>query len=308
MRSGGVRRRTSGGGSVAHPGRRVEEGLALLDEAGVAAVSGDLDPLSPGLVYCELVCGPAGARAVRHRRGVDRGDGAVVPDECHREHAWTLPRAPRGDPEVARGVRQGGARGAGGLRGAEPVSAPSDGMAALRARTDPAAQGRRRRRRGGLPGRASRRLGAPARSRAGASGAGRAGRGGRRDTGGTGASLAGSFEGAASGQRTAAGTAARRAGGDRDRGRRHRPSPCSGRRAGAGGRAVPEQGAGRRRDAGSGTGAARGGRRGGGGTVLLGCCTTVERDRGALRGRARADRRIRTVSVNRPIQVSLYDL
>jgi tetratricopeptide (TPR) repeat protein len=34
----------------------VEDGLALLDEAGVAAVSGDLDPLSTGLVYCELVC------------------------------------------------------------------------------------------------------------------------------------------------------------------------------------------------------------------------------------------------------------
>src|SRR5215218_2449848 len=34
----------------------IEEGLALLDEAGVAAVSGDLDPLSTGLVYCELVC------------------------------------------------------------------------------------------------------------------------------------------------------------------------------------------------------------------------------------------------------------
>jgi tetratricopeptide (TPR) repeat protein len=37
-------------------GGDVEEGLALLDEAGVAAVSGDLDPLSTGLVYCELVC------------------------------------------------------------------------------------------------------------------------------------------------------------------------------------------------------------------------------------------------------------
>jgi hypothetical protein len=34
----------------------VQEGLALLDEVGVAAVSGDLDPLSTGLVYCELVC------------------------------------------------------------------------------------------------------------------------------------------------------------------------------------------------------------------------------------------------------------
>jgi hypothetical protein len=34
----------------------VQRGLALLDEAGVAILSGDLDPLSTGVVYCELVC------------------------------------------------------------------------------------------------------------------------------------------------------------------------------------------------------------------------------------------------------------
>ena len=34
----------------------VRAGLALLDEVGVATVSGDLDPLSTGIVYCELVC------------------------------------------------------------------------------------------------------------------------------------------------------------------------------------------------------------------------------------------------------------
>ena len=34
----------------------VAEGLELLDEVGVAAVSGGLDSLSTGLVYCELVC------------------------------------------------------------------------------------------------------------------------------------------------------------------------------------------------------------------------------------------------------------
>lgn len=34
----------------------VQHGLALLDQAGVAIVSGDLDPLSTGVVYCELVC------------------------------------------------------------------------------------------------------------------------------------------------------------------------------------------------------------------------------------------------------------
>lgn len=32
------------------------DGLALLDEAGLAAISGDLDALSTGVVYCELVC------------------------------------------------------------------------------------------------------------------------------------------------------------------------------------------------------------------------------------------------------------
>ena len=34
----------------------VSQGLELLNEAGVAAVSGELDPLSTGIVYCELVC------------------------------------------------------------------------------------------------------------------------------------------------------------------------------------------------------------------------------------------------------------
>ncbi len=34
----------------------VREGLALLDDVGAAMVSADLDPLSTGLVYCELVC------------------------------------------------------------------------------------------------------------------------------------------------------------------------------------------------------------------------------------------------------------
>jgi hypothetical protein len=34
----------------------VQRGLALLDQVGVATVSGELDPLSTGVVYCELVC------------------------------------------------------------------------------------------------------------------------------------------------------------------------------------------------------------------------------------------------------------
>ena len=39
----------------------VQQGLALLDEVGVATVSGDLDPLSTGVVYCELVCALQGS-------------------------------------------------------------------------------------------------------------------------------------------------------------------------------------------------------------------------------------------------------
>ena len=34
----------------------VERGLTSLEAAGMAAISGDLDPLSTGVVYCELVC------------------------------------------------------------------------------------------------------------------------------------------------------------------------------------------------------------------------------------------------------------
>lgn len=34
----------------------VERGLELLDDAGTAVMSGDLDPLATGMVYCELVC------------------------------------------------------------------------------------------------------------------------------------------------------------------------------------------------------------------------------------------------------------
>ena len=37
-------------------GGDVHEGLALLDEVGVAVVSDNLDSLSTGLVYCELIC------------------------------------------------------------------------------------------------------------------------------------------------------------------------------------------------------------------------------------------------------------
>lgn len=39
---------------------QVDEGLRLLDEAAVATVSGELDALSVGIVYCELICAMQG--------------------------------------------------------------------------------------------------------------------------------------------------------------------------------------------------------------------------------------------------------
>ncbi|CCG02249.1 hypothetical protein [Blastococcus saxobsidens] len=38
----------------------VERGLELLDEAAVSVVSGELDPLGAGMVYCELICAMQG--------------------------------------------------------------------------------------------------------------------------------------------------------------------------------------------------------------------------------------------------------
>jgi hypothetical protein len=54
----------------------VEEGLALLDEAAVAVVSGELDPLTAGMAYCELVCAMQGLaqydRAEQWTQAMDR--------------------------------------------------------------------------------------------------------------------------------------------------------------------------------------------------------------------------------------------
>ena len=39
---------------------RVEEGLELLDEIGVVLMSGEYDPLTTGMMYCELICAAQG--------------------------------------------------------------------------------------------------------------------------------------------------------------------------------------------------------------------------------------------------------
>lgn len=60
----------------------IEEGLRLLDEAAVATVSGRLDPLSVGIVYCELICAMQGLaqydRAAEWTEAMERWRGGVA--------------------------------------------------------------------------------------------------------------------------------------------------------------------------------------------------------------------------------------
>ena len=80
----------------------VQRGLALLGEAGAAALSGGACiPPRPGWSTAAGVR-PAGPGPVRPCRAMDRGDGAVVPGQCHRQPSRALPRAPGGDPPAAR--------------------------------------------------------------------------------------------------------------------------------------------------------------------------------------------------------------
>src|SRR5215212_5695043 len=215
---------------------------------------------------------------------MDRGHGAVVRDQCHREPPWALPGPPRRDPQAARLLRRGGTSGAGGLRGTAPLSATRAGMAAERARTDPTAQGRHRGRGGGAVGGASRRVGSPTGSGAGASGPRRRGHRGGLHTRRARAPLGGALQGATTQHPPAARTAAGGAGRDRDRDRRPRPGPIGRRRAGAHRRPIREQSVGRQRGPRSRKGPARRRRCGGGGTVLIGSGATLERSRRPLCG------------------------
>ena len=72
---------------------RIDDGMALIDESTVAAVSGDLDPMTTGKIYCSTisVCRDLSdwRRAVEDRRG----RAMVRPPEDLRL-SWNLPRAP----------------------------------------------------------------------------------------------------------------------------------------------------------------------------------------------------------------------
>jgi tetratricopeptide (TPR) repeat protein len=90
-------------GTVLVSSGRVEEGLALLDEATAAAVSGELEPLATGVIYCVTIescqtlgeCGRALEWTEAANRWCDRLDVTGFPGACqiHRAEGLRL----RGD-------------------------------------------------------------------------------------------------------------------------------------------------------------------------------------------------------------------
>ena len=198
----------------------------------MATVSGDLDPLSTGVVYCELVCALQGLAqydmAEEWTEAMERWCQTNAIGSLHGRC-----RVHRAEILRLRGCAMRPRSGAPGLRGAAPVPATRARVAAERARTDPAAQGRHHGRGGSLVGRRPRRVGSPTGSRAGAAGPGGRRHGGCLHPGCPRAALAGALEGAAAEHRPAARAAARGAGRDRDRRRRYRSGPIGRRRAGA---------------------------------------------------------------------------
>jgi class 3 adenylate cyclase len=85
------------GALLVHSGR-VDEGLALLDEATAAAVSGELEPLAAGIVYCCTIdscqalgdCGRAAEWTDAANRWCDRLDVTGFPGVCRIHRAEIL--------------------------------------------------------------------------------------------------------------------------------------------------------------------------------------------------------------------------
>ena len=101
----------------------VRHGLDLVDEAGVATVSGELDATSTGMLYCELVCTLQGLGqydlAEQWTEAMERWSRG----KRHRQHPWPLPGAPCRDPSAARGDRRGRTGGPDGMRRAATLPA-----------------------------------------------------------------------------------------------------------------------------------------------------------------------------------------
>ena len=131
---------------------RIDEGLDLLDEIAMDLMSGSVDPLTTGMMYCELICAAQGmalqARVIEWTEVMDRWQrGAAigsVSGRCRVHRAEIL--------RISGSVRRSRAGGPRGVRGVAPMDASGVRLAAGRTRQHPLAQGRSGRRGGGVPG------------------------------------------------------------------------------------------------------------------------------------------------------------
>ena len=174
----------------------VQQGLVLLDDAGVATVSGELDALSTGVVYCELVCALQGLalydEAEQWTEAMERWCETNAIGSLHgrcRVHRAEILRL-RGSCDEAQ------QSSVDGMRGAAPILAAGARVATERAGSDSAAPRRHRRGRGSPVGGSSGRVGSPTGSGAGASGPRRRGRCRGFDTRRPRAPVAGAVQGA----------------------------------------------------------------------------------------------------------------
>ena len=265
----------------------VQEGLALLNEAGVATLAGDLDPLSTGVVYCELVCALQGLAqydvAEEWTEAMERWCKVAAIGSLHgrcRLHRAEILRL-RGSLDHAEKEALAACEELRPYLRRE-LGWPLSELGRIRLR-----QGRHRRRRAGVPRRPSRRMGSRARTSVAPPGSRRRCGSGGLHTRSARAPLAGALEGAATGYRSAARAAARGAGRDRDRSRRPRASPRRRRRVQPRGSPIPEQGTSGERGPCSRKSEACPGRCGGRTTVLFRSRTPLDRGRRPIRGGAR---------------------
>ena len=83
----------------------IEGGLDQLDEVATVLMSGDVDPLTTGMMYCELICAAQGLAL--HDRAIEwtGGDGTLAARSGVRGHQWALSGASRRTPQGVGAVR-----------------------------------------------------------------------------------------------------------------------------------------------------------------------------------------------------------
>ena len=118
-----------------------EKGIEMLDDVAVSLASGEVDAMTSGMAYCELICAAQGLalydRAGEWTQAMDHWRQRFRLRRVRRP----LPSAPRGDAPALRPVRPRRAGGARSVRGAPSLDAAGVRLAADRARQHPAPEG-----------------------------------------------------------------------------------------------------------------------------------------------------------------------